>query len=71
MVGSSGRNVFMRHLRAVGGLPDHPNDCSAGAIGGTAGTGTTWRLWATPDREWFEIGDERDGAAAVALLETS
>jgi hypothetical protein len=37
-------------------------------VGRTAAAGTPWTLWATPDSEWFEIDDERDHEAAVALL---
>ena len=68
MFGGPVRKALTEQLRAFDGSAAHLNEWYEGAVGRTAAAGTPWVLWATPDSEWFEIDDERDHAAAVALL---
>lgn len=71
MVSGTVRQAFSVQLRAFATSPDYLNEWYEGAVGRTAAAGTPWTLWATPNSEWYEIDDERDHAAAVALLGSS
>lgn len=71
MFGGDVRTALHDQLREFGTSPQHLNEWYEGAVGRTAAAGVPWTLWSTPDSDWYEIDDEKDHMAAVALLGTS
>lgn len=62
------RAQFTEALARFETAPEHSNEWYEGAVRTTSANGTDWVLWPTPSSEWFEIDDEADHAAAIALL---
>ena len=59
--------AFRDRLESFVGDPAAANEWYEGAVGLTAGEGTRWTIWGTPDSGWVEIDDEADLEAAVEL----
>jgi choline kinase len=62
---------FTETLRSFCDSEGSAQEWYEGAVRITASEGVPWTVWPTPDSDWFEIDDEHDHAAAVALLGTT